>query len=188
MKSKDGKQSITLYVVKARKSRSTFATVVPRKGVSDTDEFVNFMIDCIAELGYKSSLVYLNNDQEPAIKAVIDGVIAACGSVQTLLEESPVGASQSNGDAEGAVRTAEVGVRRLRKAIENRYNVTILVEHDIVPWLVRHAGFVHNRFQVGHDGKTPHTRVRGKDFDEAICEFGEIVYYKITINDSLALT
>ena len=91
-----------------------------------------------------------------------------------MIEESPVGASQSNGDAEGAVSTTETGVRRLRKALENRYNVVIPVEHDIVPWLVRHAGFSHNRFQVGHDGKTPHVRVRGKHFDKAICEFGEM--------------
>ena len=109
--------------------------MVPRKGVSVTDETVNCMIDCIAELGYKECLVYLKNDQEQAIKAVIDGVIAARGSVQTLIEESPVGASQSNGDAEGAVSVAEMGIRKLRAAMESRYNVVIPAEHDIVPWL-----------------------------------------------------
>ena len=56
--------------------------------------------------------------------------------------------------------TTEVGGRRFRKALESRYNVVILVEEDVVPWLVRHAGFSHNRFQAGHDGKTPHARVR----------------------------
>ena len=85
--------------------------------MSETDEPVNFMIGCIAQLGFKSCLAYVKNDQEPAIKAVIDGGIVARGSVQTLLEESPVGPSQSNGDAEGAVGTAGVGLRRLRKAI-----------------------------------------------------------------------
>ena len=175
MKSKDGKHSVTLYVVKERQSKSIFATVVPRKGVSETHESINFMIECIAELGLKNCKIFLKNDQEPAIKAVIDGVIEARGAVPTLIEESPVGSSQSNGDAEGAVGTAEVGIRRLRKALENRYGVTIPVEHDVVPWLVRHAGFSHNKFQVGHDGKTPHARVRGKHFDKAICEFGVCV-------------
>ena len=120
MKSKDGQQTITLYVVKERQSKSMFATVVPRKGISESSESINFMIDCIAELGLKNCKVYLKNDQEPAIKAVIDAVIAARGSVPTLLEESPVGASQSNGDAEGAVGTAEVGVRRFCKALDYR--------------------------------------------------------------------
>ena len=61
MRSKDGKQTITLFVVKERKSKSIFSTVVPRKGVAETDEAINFMIDCIAELGYKECLVYLKN-------------------------------------------------------------------------------------------------------------------------------
>ena len=43
-----------------------------------------------------------------------------------------------------------------------------------------HAGFCHNRFQVGHDGRTPYRRVKGKDFDKALVEFAECVHYKKT--------
>ena len=45
--------------------------------------------------------------------------------------------------------------------------------------VIIHAGFVHNRFQTGHDGKTPHSRIRGKPFEKSLCEFGECVHYKV---------
>ena len=73
----------------------------------------------------------------------------------------------------------ESGVRKLRIALENRFDMQIPIEHHIIPWLVIHAGFVHNRFQVGHDGKTPYSRIRGKAFDKPLCEFAECVHYKI---------
>ena len=137
-----------------------------------------FLLDCIAELGYTNSTVYVKNDQEPAIQAVIQAVVQG-RSAQTLIEESPVGSSASNGDVENAVQAMEKGVRRLRASVENRYKIKLSLDSDVIPWLVIHAGFVYNRFQIGFDGKTPYQRIRGKTFDKALCEFGECVHYKI---------
>ena len=67
----------------------------------------------------------------------------------------------------------------MRLGLETRYNVKVPVNHPIVPWLVIHAGFTHNRFQVGHDVKVPFTRARGKLFDKALLEFGECIHYKV---------
>ena len=147
MGSKDNENKITLFVVKERKSNSIFVTVVPRKGLSETEFAIDFLLDCIAELGYAHHTVYLKNDQEPALQSVIQGVING-RAAPTLLEESPVGSSQSNGDIEGAASTAERGIRRLRLALERNCKVKIPFDHSVVPWLVLHAGFVHNRFQV----------------------------------------
>ena len=112
------------------------------------------------------------------IQAVIQGVISR-RAAPTLLEESPVSSSQSNGHAESAVSTASDGIRKLRIAVENVYNIKLPIDSDIIPWLVVHAGFVHNRFMRGHDGKTPFSRIRGRHFDKDMCAFGECVHYKI---------
>ena len=101
------------------------------------------------------------------------------GAAPTLLEEPPVSSSQSNGHAVSAVSTAGDGIRKLRIAVENKYNIKLPIESDVIPWLVQHAGFAHNRFMVGHDGKTPFARIRGRNFDKEICQFGECVYYRI---------
>ena len=88
-----------------------FATVVPRKGAQETDIAVQYMLDCVAELGFTNHTIYLENDQEPAIQAVIQGVVAGLAA-STLLEESPVGSSQSNGNVENAVSIVERGIRQ----------------------------------------------------------------------------
>ena len=53
------------------------------------------------------------------------------------------------------------------------------IDSDVVPRLVSHSSFVHNRFMIGHDGKTPFSRIRGRNFDKEICEFGECIHFKI---------
>ena len=77
MNTKDNKETLTIYVVRERKSKSTFATVVPRKGASETSVAIDFVLDCIAELGFANHKIYLKTDQEPAIQSVIQGVISA---------------------------------------------------------------------------------------------------------------
>ena len=39
--------------------------------------------------------------------------------------------------------------------------------------------FCHNRFQVGHDGRTPYARIRGKPFSAPICEFAESIWFQM---------
>ena len=117
---KNESEKVTLFVIKEHKSKFVFTTVVPRKGVSETTVAVDYFLDCAAELGYSNTTIYLMNDQEPALKAVIDGVILV-RSAPTLIQESPVGSSQSNGSAENSVSISERGVRKLRIALETRY-------------------------------------------------------------------
>ena len=90
-----------------------------------------------------------------------------------------VGSSASNGAAESAVSMAGKGIRKLRIALENNYKIKLPSNHQVVPWLVLHAGFCHNRYQLGHDGRTPYSRIRGKPFNAPICEFAESIWYKI---------
>ena len=46
-----------------------------------------------------------------------------------------------------------------------------------MPWLVRHAGWIRNRFVVKSDGRTAYERWKGKKFNKELVEFGERVMY-----------
>ena len=65
-------------------------------------------MNCIAETGYTNFKIYIKKDQEPAIQSVIQ-IVVASRDAPTLLEESPVGSSASNGDVENAVQAMEKG-------------------------------------------------------------------------------
>ena len=71
MGTKDNKEKLTLYIVKEYRSKSIVSIVLPRKGISETEVAINFMLDCIAELGFTGHIIYLKNDQEPAIQFVM---------------------------------------------------------------------------------------------------------------------
>ena len=106
----------------------------------------------IQECGYSSVPVCLKNDQEPSIKAVVEHVREQ-RSAQTLVEESPVGSSQSNGSIESAICEVEAQIRTGRLALETNFRVKIPIHHPIIPWLVKHSGYLLNRFLIGHDPK-----------------------------------
>ena len=57
----------------------------------------------VDDLGYKDVKIVVKNDQEASIVEV-QGAIRRARDAQTVMENSPVGDSQSNGLAERAVR------------------------------------------------------------------------------------
>ena len=102
-------------------------------------------MQCVGELGYHNTSITIKNDQEPALKALINRVVHQ-RTAQTLLQESPVGSSQSNGSIENAVDTVEAQIRKGRLALEHNYMYKIFVSHAITPWLVKHSGFAYPDF------------------------------------------
>ena len=166
-------RNLQFFVVKEHNSRSLFSTVVPRKGVSESDVAVSFYQQCIAELGYSFTPIKVKNDQEPAIKAVIDKLLAV-RPAQTIVQESPVGASASNGSIENAISCLEDQIRVDRLSLEHNFAHRVPIGHPIFTWLVRHSGFLHRRFQIGHDGMSAYQRIHHKPYDRALMAFGEI--------------
>ena len=71
-------------------------------------------------------------------------------------------------------------MRKLVIALEKRLKTSFGANHIVVQWLIEHAGFVHNRFVIGHDGMTPHQRSTGKKYRGHLVEFGEQVMAKVT--------
>ena len=81
------------------------------------------------------------------------------------------GESASNGLAERGVRTLEEQARTHLAALEARTDIPIPAQHPILHWIVQHAAYALNRYQLGPDGKTPFGRLHGKELSERTCEF-----------------
>lgn len=47
-------------------------------------------------------------------------------------------------------------------------------------WLVEHASYLLNTFELGTDGRTAYGRLHGKEGTEHICEFGERVLWYVS--------
>ena len=61
---------------------------------------------------------------------------------------------------------------------ETRIKNKITAEHPILSWLVEFAAVLVNRYEVGHDGKTPSERLRGKKSRLFGLEFGELLHFR----------
>ena len=96
-------------------------------------------------------------------------------SLVAVLEHSHPGVSESNGMAERTIQEAVDQGRTLEPAPESRLKSRLPCSHPVFAWLVEHAAYVLDRFQLGTDGRTVHGRLNGKETTERIAEFGERV-------------
>ena len=69
-------------------------------------------------------------------------------------------------------------VRTLRSRAEQVYEERIDTDHKLLPWMVRHAGWLITHYQVKADGKTPYERLRHRPYRGEVAEFAETVHYK----------
>jgi hypothetical protein len=102
----------TVLVAKERSSKSWMATAVPTKGSSgrfSVDEFLEF----VDENGDLEGRILVKTDQEPSIAYLVKDVVAAREEGQTVIEESLVKSSGSNGVVEHAVQDIEGDIRAL---------------------------------------------------------------------------
>jgi hypothetical protein len=172
-------KTVPIVAVKERRSKMVMASVVPRKS---TGLFVSKRIMAfLKEVGCELGDIVVKSDQEEAIKAVVADVgklRAAGGGGKYVVEYSPVGASQSNGVIERGIQSIEGHMRVILDAVETRWKVKIPADHPIICFLIEYAGFLLNRFEVGHDGKTAFERSKGKKAKTLGIEFGEAVLWK----------
>jgi hypothetical protein len=157
----------------------TMSSAVPSKstGTFIAKRVVSFM----REIGLEHVDVIAKSDQEPAINALlleVGRVRAANSSGRYIVEQSPVGSSQSNGIAERAILSVQQQVRVLKCALETRWKVDIHSKHPVMPWLIEYASYLLNRFEVGRDGRTSYERCKGKPSKTLGFEFGESVLWR----------
>jgi hypothetical protein len=168
------KETLPVQVMKDIRRGMIFAHAVPRKGLVD-DHGVGEIILDLEKLGLKRIL--LKCDGENALKHIQEEVQRR-RSEETILENSPVGDSRSNGKAERAVQSIVGLIRTMKSALESRSGLKFDCDHPVVPWLVEHASDVYNKFHVGADGKTSYERWKGKPWNRDTLEFGELIHYK----------
>ena len=82
------------------------------------------------------------------------------GSRGTLLENSPVPDSQSNGLIERGIRSVEKMTRVLLLDLSSRVGSPISVHSPVFPWIVQHATDILNTCHVGSDGKSAFERLK----------------------------
>ena len=167
----------TIVVAKDRDSGMVMSSVVPMKGASSS--FAAKRIRAFAkELGQEHTDLTLKGDQEAALQDLLQETARIRAPAKTFIEQSPVGESESNGVAERGIQTIEGEIRVLKDAFEARVEKKLRSDDNILAWLVEYAGVVVNRFEVGHDGKTPYERLRGKRTRLLGLEFGELQNFR----------
>ena len=82
--------------------------------------------DDIGEFGYGGAPVRIKSDQEPAIVDVQRAVIAERGNAPTILVNSPVGDSQSNGQVGNAIKKVRNMVKTILSSLETRWCVRVV--------------------------------------------------------------
>ena len=170
----------TYLVVREAETRMVMSTMVPAKGREQfaVDRVLNF----IDEIGYMHQDLIVKSDQESVVKALVEMVgkaRAANGNGKWIIEHSPVRSSQSNGIVERAVQSVEAQVRVIKLAMESRWRVEVPPSHPLLAWAAEYSGYLLNRFEVGHDGRTAYERLKGKRSTSIGVEFGEAVHWRV---------
>ena len=170
-----------VLVTRDHQSRFSFAHYCHSKSCVDDPWKVQRTEEDIRLLG-RSSIIY-RVDNEPAIlelqEKVKDLRILRTGS-QTMTDNTPPKQSKSAGPIERGVQEIEEQIRTMKIALEERIQGKISINSLIFQWLVEYAAVLVNRFSIGHDGKTPYSRLRGRSSGRPIAEFGECILYKVT--------
>ena len=173
---------LTVLSGKERVTGMHFATAVPTKGASGkfaVDKALQFM----EEVGDTTSKVIVKTDQEPSIQYFVKDLIESRPQGQTVIEESPVKSSGSNGIVERGVQVLEGQLRVMLLAFESRMGREVSAKEPIVTFMPEYAAYLLNRREQGKDGKTSYERCKGKKATVLGIEFGEKLLYKIRPKD-----
>ena len=101
-------------------------------------------------------------DGDPAVKAfarlVQSSRLLEDPSCESILDNTSKGESQAIGQIERGNRTVGAWIRVLKDSSERRLALRMELDHPVTAWLVRHAGWIVNRFLVGQGGRTGYER------------------------------
>ena len=162
-----------------------FAAIPVRKK-GPRDEYVaRALVNHIERLGFVRA--DMKRDQEPSTLDVAKAVVSRCSSTSLMIVSTPKGSKGSLGKAERANGTVQGQIRALRAGVNEYYGIDLKADHILVPWMVRRAAWILNRFLIRASGKTPYRALRGKNYDQPIAAFGECVMYRDTDADATKL-
>ena len=110
-----------------------------------------FMFEC-GRAQATLSTTTLQSDQEEYIQNLLKAVAQKLGN-NVNIRQSPAYSSQSQGSIERFHRTLMGQVRALVQQVTTSYNLTLSVQHPIMPWIVGHAAWLLNRYAMHNTDK-----------------------------------
>ena len=117
-------------------------------------------------------------DGEPAIRAL--GVaIQHARNEETVIECRPKYSSPSVGPVENMNKELCGLVSCFRIYLREKAKMEITTESPLLPWLVRHCGWIESRYAVRADGRTGYSRLKGREYTSGIAILGEAIWYKL---------
>ena len=153
--------------------------------VKDKNQQQQYLVRCLQTFMFECgraqatlSPTTLQTDQEDFILNLLKTVAQNLGA-NINVRQSPAYSSQSQGSIERYHRTLMGQVRTLLQQVTTSYNLTLSVQHPILPWIVRHAAWLLNRYAIHNDGQTSYQRRWQKDHKAPLCEIGETIQYMI---------
>ena len=134
-----------------------------------------FLMECGRTHAVLNNTV-IQSDNEDFLVALLKATATAMGS-NIALRQSPAYTLQAQGSVEHFHRTLVGQVRALKLQLENSYNTRLTSKHPIMPWMVKHAAYLLNRYATHTDGNTSCYRCWNKEHKTPFCDFGETVLY-----------
>ena len=101
------------------------------------------------------------------------------GRFGTALDNSRVGDSDSNGTIERAIQDVDGQCRTMRSALEETIGQKVTLKSAIIPWLIRHAGYLITRCRIRPNGRTALQVMKGRRPNGKLAEFCELVHFLI---------
>ena len=157
-----------------RKTKCVAATALKTKAASFGPN-IRFFSRFLDGLGYRR---FVNkSDGEPALVALKKNAVQYA-KLEAVLEESPVGDHQANGESENVVMQVKRRQRAIRSSLEAKHGFALDDSDPVLAWSPTFAADQMNRFRVLEDGRTPDQRRTGKTWKKHGLLFGEQILFK----------
>ena len=103
---------------------------------------------------------------------------AVAAATNIGLRQAPKYSSESQGSVERFHSTLWAMVRTLLLVVKTHYGLELRVTDDLVTWIVKHAVWLYNRYQVHSDGQTSYARRWGRNYSRPILSPFETVMFR----------
>ena len=171
--------SMTMLVMVETMCDSVWTYATNAKGYASDPWLPKKLQSDLTTVGMGLVRIVVKTDTEPAILDLRREMAKGRGDAPTGFEDSRVGDSNSNAKIERVIRDVKGLVRTLRADLQDKIKKPVNLDSPIVPWMIRHAGYVLTRVRVHPCGRTSLTRMKGQKTHRPMLPFGEAVMFKI---------
>ena len=170
--------SLTILVMIETLCESVWVYTVNAKGVLSDAWLPGKIATDLATVGVANTRIVFKTYTEPAIVELRRAVGESRGGTPTGHGDSRVGDSNSNARIERTIREVKGLIRTLRSDLKEKLGADVPLDSAIVPWMVRHAGYVLTRCRVHPCRRTGLHRIKGQRSHRPMIPFGGAVLFK----------